>query len=209
MNRHEIARLWLATPNGQRWGQDQIESLLGKNPTLERCSDSEVNEALARASTPAELALLLAEKDVLIRGRVTFEGVAVEVDSGSSPWRARTFSFSEAADHLGFRVAEVVDHWVVIHRNPSVPELVSSFELLLIDIRVWLNRFHKTWTDQIVRELLQSPPAGEDWVITRNSAGVTVRALPLVFPPGAQGPRMVYDPIELIGRMLGEPNAVS
>ena len=105
---------------------------------------------------------------------------------------------------LGCTAAEVLDHWVVIHRNPSAPECMSGFELLLIDIRVWLDRSHTTWSDQIVRELLQRPPAGEDWVITRDRAGVTVRALPLVFPPGGHGPKKVYDPIELIDRIRGD-----
>jgi len=189
------------TPNGQRWAGELALSVLEQFPTIENYADSSVFIALESATTPGELAALVVQREVVVLGNLIFDGVDIQVDSASEPWRVATVPLDVAAEILRRPRSEVVDAWILLHQKPSIPSELTGLDVLLVDIRGWLQKTRMGSPDRVVRQLLKTPPEGRDWVITREPGKATIRSLPLVFARGGHGPQKVYDPIELLERL--------
>lgn len=204
MNRFEIARRWVESPNGQRWAIERVQSDLAAQPSIENHSDSEVEAAVAVATSPTQLVAELMRNELVVLGGISFDGVSIATTAGDEPWVDARFTVAEVADMLGSRRDDVVADFIRLRQDPMVPDLVLGWEVVILDLRRWLRKERVVSADTICRQLMETRPAGRKWVLTASRSRATVHGLPLVFVAGTKGSKSVYDPIEIIEAIEAE-----
>jgi len=195
----EIAEAWLETPKGRKWAIERIKTDLRKLPSLTTYDDNLVRSALPGVTSPRLFLAALREGSGVTTEQASYIGVPLEGASGTEPWRSTELPFDVCADLLGIGRADLASSWNDLTGLTSVPDGLTGWDLLLVDVYRWLDQTTHARPDRFVRSLMGQRPVGRNWAIVVRRGRAEIHLAPLKLDASAyRGVRSFYDPIDRI-----------
>jgi len=200
MDLNEIAAAWLETPNGRKWALVQIKANLAKLPSVTAYDDDLIRGALDDLKTPSALLTALRGEVGLTTEPASSVYVPVVHDAGGDePWRSAELPFDVCAEVLDLPRAELAGSWNELTVRSGIPETLTGWEIVVLDIYRWLEQTTHPRPDKFARGLLREAPKGRNWGIILRRGKCEIHPAPLQLDASAYGRiRSFYDPLDRI-----------